>query len=201
MSLRSITTGISDVKDSLYIPYPIKPNVIQVGKFRVPEYVTPEETKKCVDRLIDQIDIAKFDHALVNLQGGAWLFNEYSKRAGPIGIPVHMIQINRPDGGFGATEVIPVPKKCWGKACIIFEDIYDTGGVIDYIMGNLDPESLTAVVVDKQVEKMPLKYKILAAMKIEKKWIMGCGMDGGVKGEGRTFRDWAGIVVNPNADH
>ena len=41
---------------------------------------------------------------------------------------------------------------------------------------------------------MPLKYKILVAMKIEKV-DNGCGMDGGVKGEGRTFRDY-GIVVN-----
>lgn len=194
MSIRSINTGLPDFNETPYIAFPKNPQTIKIGNFVVKEYVSPQEVKTHVEALAEKINFSNFKCALVNLEGGFWLFNELLKIKRIMNINVEMIEYHRPDGGFGANVVTPVPKYLFGEDCLVIDDIKDSAGVLKEIMKPLGQNSVAAVVVDKNVKKLNVS-NVLAAMKIDDKWIGGCGMDIGFPKEESVFRDYSGIVV------
>ena len=191
-------TGAAESHEAKYIPYPKNPIIVQIGGHRVPEYVSPEETHKHILTLSEKIKFNDFEAALVNLQGGYWLFNELLKIKGRINIPLRMIEYHRPQGGFGANITVPIPEEFRGRKCLVIDDIKDTAGVLREIMFGLSPNSLAAVVVDKKIKKMHVP-NVIAAMELEEKWLGGCGMNPGIGDDEQIFRDYGGIIVKPTS--
>ncbi len=194
MSLRSILTGQPDQFSTPEIHYPEIPRIINVGNFRVEEYISPEVVNKHVKALVETINLKNFQAILVNLSGGQWLYDRLSSIKRDIPIPVELIEYHRPKDGFGAIETIPIPKYLKGEDCLVIDDIKDTAGVLKAIMDELGKNSQAIVVVDKNVKKLKVE-NVTAAIKVDDIWLGGCGMNMGLDKEKDEIRNWSGIVV------
>lgn len=166
-----------------------------VGNYYVNEYISPSEMDARIEMLSNKVSLKKYDAVLVNMNGGKFLFDKISRLQGYEKDPV-LIEYHRPPEGYGAKVVIPVPPEFMDKNALVIDDIYDSGGVLSAIMKDVGPESQALALITKNGIPNQIQIpNILIGMKIDSKWIGGCGMDLGVDGEKNVFRDHPGIVV------
>lgn len=179
-----------------YIPFSENPNQIDISGFDVLSYIPPEKMDEYIGSLSEKIKLKDYDFVLVNMNGGKYLFDKLAELQSFQNESVQ-IEYHRPDGGFGAKIDIPIPHEAKGKKCLVVDDIYDTGGVLQAIMSELSADSQAVVIVTKRDIDNQLPIKNLSiGVKIDNVWIGGCGMDLGKDGEGDVFRNYPGIVVN-----
>lgn len=179
-----------------YIPFSENPNQIDISGFDVLSYIPPEKMDEYIGSLSEKIKLKDFDFVLVNMNGGKYLFDKLAELQSFHKESVQ-IEYHRPEGGFGAKIDIPIPHEAKGKKCLVVDDIYDTGGVLQAIMSELSADSQAVVIVTKRDIDNQLPIKNLSiGVKIDNVWIGGCGMDLGKDGEGDVFRNYPGIVVN-----
>ena len=183
--------------ETQFIPLPEHLKIIKVGRFEVFEYMPKEQVMYQVKRLADALrNIPGED--VINERGGSFLykgvarFNDYKTK--PTSIEVH-----RKKGGFGVEWKIKPPKRLWNKRVKMHDDIIDSGGTGESAMQFFDPYSIPAYLMTKDgIENQIRLRNQLVAFKIVKRWVGGAGMDLGIKGEGDTFRNYGGLVINPN---
>ena len=176
-------------------PFPDKPKKINLGGFEVNEYIPPRQMKDYIEMLARKVDFVKYENVLVNLKGGIFLFEWISRIKGYKG-PSTTVEYHRPEGGFGARVDKSVPKEIIGKKALVFDDIYDSGGVLRAIMSEVSPSSLAVALVTKNGIPNQIQIpNIVLGVKTDNVWLGGCGMDLGVEGEENTFRSYPGIVV------
>ena len=179
-----------------YIPFSENPNQIDISGFDVLSYIPPEKMDEYIGSLSEKIKLKDYDFVLVNMNGGKYLFDKLAELQSFQKESVQ-IEYHRPEGGFGAKIDIPIPHEAKGKKCLVVDDIYDTGGVLQAIMSELSADSQAVVIVTKRDIDNQLPIKNLSiGVKIDNVWIGGCGMDLGKDGEGDVFRNYPGIVVN-----
>lgn len=184
-------------KDIPYIPFPKNPETINVGGFDVFNYIRPPEMSSIIKNLSDRVNLHKYEHVIVNLKGGNFLFEALAKIQNykRDSIPV---EIHRPKDGFGAIVTNDVPKEFWGTHSLAIDDIYDSGGTLLHIMSKLSPDSGAAALITKVGIKNQIPiHDLEIGAKIDIVWVGGCGMDLGKDGEANIFRSYPGIVVNP----
>lgn len=179
-----------------YFPFSENPNQIDISGFDVLSYIPPEKMNEYIGSLSEKIKLKNFDYVLVNMNGGKYLFEKLSEQQNYQKSPIE-IEYHRPEGGFGAKVDIPIPETVKGKKCLVVDDIYDTGGVLQAIMSELSDNSEAVVIVTKRdiQNQIPIN-NLHVGVKIDNVWIGGCGMDLGKEGEGEVFRNYPGIVVN-----
>lgn len=179
-----------------YLPFSENPNQIDISGFDVLSYILPEQMDKILESLSEKVQLKNFDHVLVNMNGGKYLFDKLANLQDYKKEPV-LIEYHRPDGGFGAKIDIPIPLKVKGKKCLVVDDIYDTGGVLKAIMAELSDDSEAVVIITKKDIQNQIPINNLSiGVRIDNVWIGGCGMDLGKEGEKDIFRKYPGIVVN-----
>jgi hypoxanthine-guanine phosphoribosyltransferase len=184
------------VIETPYIPFPTEPKLVRVGKFYVTEYIPPFQMDKYIRQLSDKVQLREFEEVLVNLNGGKFLFKKMSELQNYQRNPT-FIEYHRPDGGFGADIVTPVPERLIGKKALVIDDIYDSGGTMQAITSNLSPDSQAIALVTKNgITNQIHVENIIVGLRIDNVWIGGCGMDMGLGEEGDAFRNYPGIVVN-----
>jgi hypoxanthine-guanine phosphoribosyltransferase len=179
-----------------YIPFPTEPKLVRVGKFFVTEYISPFRMDKYIKELSDKVPLRGFEEVIVNLNGGKFLFKRMSQLQKYQKAPT-LVEYHRPDGGFGANVVTPVPERLLGKKALVIDDIYDSGGTMQAILSDLSPDSQAIALVTKNGITNQIQIgNIMVGLRIDNVWIGGCGMDMGFGEEGNSFRDYPGIVVN-----
>jgi hypoxanthine-guanine phosphoribosyltransferase len=178
-----------------YFPFPDNPKTITVGNIRAQEYISPLQMEGLIKTLSNKISLKKYEAVLVNMNGGMFLYY-YLSRLQNYKKSSIQIEYHRPQEGYGAVIKIPVPKKYKDKKVLIIDDIYDTGGVFQEIMKNVDSSSQAVVLVTKKDIPNQIKIpNILIGVIIDNKWVGGSGMDLGIPGEENTFRNFPGLVV------
>ncbi|QQG41186.1 MAG: hypothetical protein HYV90_03330 [Candidatus Woesebacteria bacterium] len=190
-----MTCEIPSESEIPYVRFPEDPKIITVGDFKVFEYVNPSEMAKYVKILSDKVKLDNFDAVLVNMKGGMFLFESLSRLQGYSKNPVK-IEYHRPENAYGATIVTPVPPELRNLKLLTVDDIYDSGGVFRAIMADSGPSSEAVAFVTKT--GIPNQIQIpnmTIGLKIDDKWVGGCGMDLGVPDEENTFRNYPGLVV------
>lgn len=161
----------------------------------VHQYTSPAEMKKYIERLADLVRLDKFENVLVNMNGGMFLFEALAGLQGYTKEP-KLIEYHRPKDGFGAIVTISVPKELRGTRATIVDDILDSGGVLRAIRKELDPDSQTIALVTKNgIQDQIQVPNVTIGLRVDNKWLGGCGMDMSVPNEANSFRNYPGLVV------
>jgi len=102
----------------------------------------------------------------------------------------------RPERAYGATIISPVPPELRHLKLLGVDDIYDSGGVFRAIMADSGPLSeAVALVTKKGIPNQIQIPNITIGLKIDDRWVGGCGMNLGAPGEENIFRNYPGLVV------
>ena len=183
-----------------FIRFPEKPRKINIGGFEVYEYISPEQMNLHITDLINTIDIGKFYGVVINLNGGDALYEKLTEIKKLERQCPYFVEYHRIEEGNGVKINWPVRYPFENKKVLIVEDIQDRGWTLAEIFKKVDPASCAIVAVRKRdIPGQILDPRIMAAVEVEGKyWLGGCGMDAGFPGEGDIFRNYPGIVVNPN---
>lgn len=179
----------------LYIPFSEDAGFIDISGVDVFKYISKDMVDRIINNLSENIKMDDFEHVLVNMNGGKFLFDKLSKLQNYTSPPI-LIEYHRPEGGFGAKIDIPIPPGVKNKKCLVVDDIYDSGGVLSAIMKDLSPDSEAVVLITKKdIQNQILITNIKIGVRIDNVWIGGCGMDMGVVNEKERFRSLPEIVV------
>lgn len=180
-----------------FVKFPENPRVVTVGGFKVLEYLSPAEITRYLDRLASFVRFKDFDEVLMNLNGGSFVF-DYIGRVTCYNKPAIPIEYHKTDDEAGVEVVRPVPESLWGRRVLIVDDVHDTGRVLEKILEDThSPTARAAVIVSKEgvEDKVPIG-NIAVGVRIENRWVGGCGMDLGIeKKHDDCFRKYHGIVV------
>lgn len=204
MSSFNIQRGISP--DS--VPYP-KPSEISKREIiyhkGLPawKYVSREQIEGYQNSLFLKFDLKQYEGAIINMAGGEGIGNDaikFQKYIGPVGYAAY----KEPTGGFGAIIKQEIPEFLLGKKVVIFEDVWETGGVITEMRKKLDPASLTVFLTRKDRDDQLYIPNALYAFTSVPEWIGGRRINIEYPGDKfypkDAFRDLDEIVIRPSEE-
>lgn len=175
---------------------PANPRVVRVGNTDYYEYAFPEQVTPHIKVLSALIRIADFDEVFVNIEGGRWIALQFMTLQHWTSPPLE-IEYHRPPAGYGAIRTKPIPPHLKYRKCLVFEDVYDSGGCITGMQE--DGVNLTFVVATQKTEVPGQLWvpRIYAATRMHNKWAGGLGMNISNEPNQEEVRNYPGILFNP----
>lgn len=165
------------------------------------QYISERQLNSYERELFRKFNPNDYEGVLVNMNGGKGIADKANKHFNYKG-PVGYCAYKEPKGGFGAIICQEIPYDFLGKRVVIYEDVYETGGVITEMRRKLDPNSLTVFVTQKDRIDQLYIPNTLSAFKSVPEWIAGESMNIDYDGDefypADSFRDYKGIVIRPD---